>query len=144
MKSWIFAWYCFVGKITREFPLSALAIMASLFLSFAFMDLMVLVSGCVLCLVWEWLFIMRVFMRSAVSFLYTSRSERGSFDSAVSTSRARFCIQLSFLECRLYLGPFSSSVISWLVKVMFVLFMTLGWKSCFCRGVFLFVTVSVV
>ena len=127
-----------------EFPLSALAIMASLFSSFVCMDLIVFVSGCVLCLVWGLLFVMRVFMWSAVSFLYTSRSEGGSFEIAVSASSATFCIQFFFLECRLYLGPFCSSVITWLVKFMFVLFMTLGWKSCFCRGVFLFVTVSVV
>ena len=72
MKSWIFVSYCLVGRITKEFPLSALAIMASLFLSLVRMDLMVLVSGCVLCLVWELLFIMRVFMQSAISFLTPS------------------------------------------------------------------------
>ena len=83
MKSWIFVSYCLVRRITKEFPLSALAIMASLFLSLVCMDLMVLVSGCVLCLVWELLFITRVFMLSAVSFLYASRAEWGSFDIAV-------------------------------------------------------------
>ena len=65
-------------------------------------------------------------MWSVVSFLYTSRSEGRNVDIGVSASSARFYIQLSFLECRLYLGPFSSSVISWLVKVMFVLLMTPG------------------
>ena len=124
MKSWIFVSYCLVGRITKEFPLSALAIMASLFLGLVCMDLMVLVSWCVLCFVWE-LFIMRVFMRSTVSFLYTSRSE-GGFDIAVSASSTRFCIQLSFLGFMLYFGPFCSSVISWWVKIMFVLLMTLG------------------
>ena len=75
MKSWIFVSYCLVGRIIKEYPLSAPAIMASLFLSLVCMDLMVLVSGCLLCLVWELLFITRMFMSSAVSFLYTSRSE---------------------------------------------------------------------
>ena len=75
-------------------------------------------------------------MWSAVSFLCTSQSVGGGFDIAVSASSVRFCIQLSFIECRLYLGPCCSSVISWLVKVMFVLFMTLGWKYCFCQGGF--------
>ena len=68
MKTWIFVSYCLVGRITREFPLLALAIMASLFLSLVCMDLMVLVSGYVLFFVWE-LFITRVLMRSALSFL---------------------------------------------------------------------------
>ena len=47
MKSWILASHCLTGKITREFPLSACAIMASLWWSLACMDLMVLVSDCV-------------------------------------------------------------------------------------------------
>ena len=48
--------------------------------------------------------------------------------------KKKFYIQFFFLECRLYLGPFCSSAISWLVKFMFVLFMTLEWNSCFCWG----------
>ena len=52
MKSVIFESYCFMGKITSEFPLSVCAIMASLSLSFVFMFLIVLVSGCVLWLCW--------------------------------------------------------------------------------------------
>jgi hypothetical protein len=40
MNSSILDWYCVVGKITSEFPLSAHVIMAPLFLSFVFMFLM--------------------------------------------------------------------------------------------------------
>ena len=94
MKFWILVSYCLVARITKEFPLSAHAIMAPLFLSLVCMDLMVLFSKCVFCVVWE--LFCRVLMRSAVSFLYTSLSEVGSFDIAVSASSARFCIQFLF------------------------------------------------
>ena len=89
-------------KINSELPLSVCAIMASLSLSFVFMFLIVLVCVCMLWLCWG-LFDCRVFMRSAVSFLYTSRSVRGRCAIAVSASRARFCIQFFGLLCRLYL-----------------------------------------
>ena len=61
------------------------------------MDLMVLVSGCVYCAVWGLLFYRRVFMRSAASFLYTSRSGGGSCDMAVFVSSVSFCIHSFFL-----------------------------------------------
>jgi hypothetical protein len=136
MKSWILASYCLIGKITSEFPLSARAIMASLWLSLACMDWMVLVLGCVFSSVQELLFCRRVLMRSAASFLYISRSDGGrSCDIAVSVANARFCIQSFFLVWRLYFGPFYSSAISWSVNVISVLLITLGWKSRFERGV---------
>jgi len=65
-------------------------------------------------------------MCSTVSFLYTSLSVGGSFNIAVSASSARFCIQFLFLVCRLYFGPFSSSVISWSVNFISLLLMALG------------------
>ena len=95
MKFWTLVSYCSVSRITRELPLSARAIMALLLLSSVCMDLMVLFSECVFSEVWE--LFCRVLMRLAVSFLYTSLSEMGSFDIAVSASSARFCIQFFFL-----------------------------------------------
>ena len=82
------------------------------------MDLMILLSECVFCLVWE-LLCRRVVMHLAVSFLYTSLSVGGSFDITVLASSARFCIQFLFLVCILNFGPFSS-IISWSVNFMSV------------------------
>ena len=79
------------------------------------MDLMVLVLGCVFCSVRGLLF--------------------WSCDITVSVSNARFCIQFFFLVWRLYFGPLCSSAISWSVNIISVLLITLGWKSCFDRGV---------
>ena len=90
MKSCILESYCLMGKITKEFPLSVCVIMASLFLSLVFMVLIVLASGCALYLGWELLFSCRVFMCSAVIFLYTSWSEGLSSDIAVSACKAGF------------------------------------------------------
>jgi len=98
--------YSWVGRITKELPLSAPVIIALLFLSLDCMVLIVLASGCALWVGWWLLFCCRVLMRSATSFLYTSRLDVGSCDMAVSASRARFCIQFCCLVCRLYLGPF--------------------------------------
>ena len=53
-----------------------------------------------------------VLMRSATSFLYTSRSAVGSLEIAVSASRARVWIQFFCLLSRLYLSPFCSSSVS--------------------------------
>ena len=39
--------YCCVGRITMEFPLSALAVMALLSFSLDLIDFIILVSGCV-------------------------------------------------------------------------------------------------
>ena len=50
VKSEILDSYCFVDRITREFPLSARVIMASFSLSFVFMLLATFSSGFVLCL----------------------------------------------------------------------------------------------
>jgi hypothetical protein len=63
------------------------------------------------------------------------RGKGGSCDIAVSVSNARFCIQSFFLECRLHFGSFCSNAILWSVNVISVLWMTLGWKSCFRWGV---------
>ena len=90
-----------MGKITKEFLLSACVIMAPWSLSFVFMDFIALDSECVLC-VCEGLLFCKVLMRSAVSFLYTSRSEEGRCEVAVSVLRARYWIQFLGLLCRLY------------------------------------------
>ena len=47
MKSSILDSYCAVGKITKEYPLSAHVIMAPWSLSFVFMDFVALDSECV-------------------------------------------------------------------------------------------------
>jgi hypothetical protein len=60
----------------------------------------------------------------------------GSRVIAVSASNARFCIQFFGFECKLYFRPFWSSAVSPLEKLMFVLFMSLGWKVCGLCGVF--------
>ena len=65
-------------------------------------------------------------MRSAMSFLYTSRWEASSFDTAVSASSAKFSNQLWRFECKLYLGPFFSNDISGAGSGMSVLFITRG------------------
>jgi diacylglycerol kinase len=48
MKSCILEWYCCVGSMTIELPLSALAIMALFLLSLELMECISLASGCVL------------------------------------------------------------------------------------------------
>lgn len=83
--------YCCMGKITKELPLSACVIIALLLWSLDCIVLIVLSSGCALCVGWWLLFCCRVVMRSTTSFLYTSRSDVDSCDMAVSASRARFC-----------------------------------------------------
>ena len=50
----------------------------------------------------------------------------GSYVMAVCASNARFRIQSLDLECRLYLWPFSSSVISCSEKFMSVVLIILG------------------
>ena len=65
-------------------------------------------------------------MRSAVSFLLTSRSVGGRCVMAVSASRASVRIQSLGLKCKLYLGPFSSNFISCSENVMSVALITLG------------------
>ena len=67
-KSSILETYCCVGRITMEFPLSALAIMALLPFSLDLIDFIILDSGCM----WgEWpgLLYCRVLRRSATIFL---------------------------------------------------------------------------
>jgi hypothetical protein len=54
-----------------------------------------------LCVCWG-LYSFRVLRRSAVIFLYTSRSGGGNFDIAVSASQARFCTQFLGLRYRNY------------------------------------------
>jgi hypothetical protein len=49
MKSAILESYCSIGRITREFPLSARAIIALFSLSFVFMLLINLAFWCVAC-----------------------------------------------------------------------------------------------
>ena len=109
--------YCSVGRITSEFPLSARVIMALLSASFILMFLIVLDSCWVLCACGGLLFLCKVLMRSAVNFLYTSRSDCGSRGMAVSASRASVWSQFFGLLCKLYLGPFCRMVISVLRKI---------------------------
>jgi len=54
--------------MTTEFPLSALVIMALIFLSLDLMEFISLASGCVSCVEFE-LFCCSVYMRSATIFL---------------------------------------------------------------------------
>ena len=56
----------------------------------------------------------------------------------VSASRARFQIHSLGLACKLYLGPFSSNIISCSQNIMLVVLITLGWKL-WCSWGFLFV-----
>ena len=85
------------------------------------------VCGCGVAL----LFSRRVLMRSAVLFLYTSCSEGGRCEMAVSASRARFWIQSFGLSCKLYFGPLCSKATSGSEKDISVMFTTPGWKFCF-------------
>ena len=54
---------------------------------------------------------------------------------AVPASKARLVSQCLLLCCRLYLGPLLSKAISFLEKVMSVLFITLGKKGWGSLGV---------
>ena len=92
-----------------------------LFLCFNYSSVWACVVGCVcrglLCVcvcvcVGGLLFFCKVLIRSAVSFLYTSRSVGGRCDMAVSASKAKFWIQFLDLVCMLYLRPFCSKDIS--------------------------------
>ena len=82
--------YCVVGRITKEFPLSAFAIIAPFSVSFVFMFLMALGSNCKFRVCDGVLFFCSVLMRSAVSFLHISHSGGRRREMAVSASRARF------------------------------------------------------
>jgi len=88
MKSCILESYCWVGRMTMALPLSTFVIIALFCWSLVFIAFIVMLSGCVLLLGRE-LFCCSVPMRSAASFLYTSRSAVGSLEIAVSASRAR-------------------------------------------------------
>ena len=68
-KSCILDSYCCVGRMTMEFPLSALAIMALFLFGLELIELISLVSGWVLCVEFEVLFCCSVCMRSATIFL---------------------------------------------------------------------------
>ena len=124
IKSVILESYCFMDKIITGFPLSVCAIMASLSLSFVFMLLIVFAPRCMLCVLGV-LFNFRVFMHSAVSFLYTSWSE-GEECYCSFSFQGQVCIQFFGLLCNLYLGPFCSGANSYSENAMAVLFMTLG------------------
>ena len=102
--------YSWVGRITRELPLSAHVIIALLFFSLDCMVLIVLASECALWVGWWLLFCCRMLMRSATSFLYTSGLDVRRCDMVVSASTARFCNQFCCLVCRLYLGPFCEGI----------------------------------
>ena len=128
MNSSILVSYCDVGIITIEFPLSARVIMAPFSFNFVFMFLMVLDSECVFCVCGDLLLTSKVLMRSAVIFLYTSRSEGGRYEMAVSASSAKFWIQSFGLSCNLYLGPFCSMATSGSEKDTSVMFTTRGWN----------------
>ena len=116
--------YCDMGIITIELLLSARVIMAPFSSNLDFMFLMVLDSECVLCVCGGLLFASRVLMLSAVNFLYTSRSEGGRQEMAVSDSSAKFWIQFFGLSCKVYLGPFCSKAISVSEKDMSVMYTT--------------------
>jgi len=68
IKSVILESYCFMGRITGEFPLSARVTMFSFSLSFVFMLLTIFASGCVLCVCWGLFSFIRVLIRSAVQY----------------------------------------------------------------------------
>ena len=90
------------------------------------MVFMVLVSRCVLRVGGCLLFCFSVVIRSAMSFLYISHWEAGSFDTAVSASSAKFSNQLWRFEGKLYLGSFCSNDISGSESGMSVLFIKRG------------------
>ena len=69
MKSLILESYCFMGRITREFPLSARVTMASFSFSLVFMLLAIFITGCALCVHWGLFSFIRVLIRSAINFL---------------------------------------------------------------------------
>ena len=69
MKLLILESYCFMGRITREFPLSARVTMPSFSFSLVFMLLTFFVSGCVFCVHWGLFSFIRILIRSAVNFL---------------------------------------------------------------------------
>ena len=69
MKLLILESYCFMGRITREFPLSAHVTMASFSVSLVFMLSTIFISGCVLCVFWVLFSFIRVLICSAVNFL---------------------------------------------------------------------------
>ena len=83
-------------------------------------------SGFVMCNVMGFEFFWSLFIRSATRFLWYSRFAAGNWVTAISALSTRFANQFFILLCRLYFGPFPSSLISLLVNVMFVLFITLG------------------
>ena len=60
---------CWMGRMTKELPLSTTVIIALLFLSLVCIHLIVQDSGCVLCLGLGLLWRCMVFVRSATSFL---------------------------------------------------------------------------
>ena len=128
MKSVILESYCFMGRIIKEFPLSARVTMASFYLSFVFMLLTIFAPGCVLCVRWGYFLYQGTDTfgcQFPVRLLGLWRGG-GRCMMAVSASRARFRIQYVGLECKLCLGPFSSNVISCSENVMSVVFITLG------------------
>lgn len=63
-------------------------------------------------------------IRLAISFLYVSLSDVGTFNTAVSASRAKFSNQFWRFVCRLCLSPFCIRVISRSENGMLVLFIT--------------------
>jgi len=141
-KSCILDWYCVFGRTTIELPLSAHVITALLSLNLVWMDFIILASGCVWRISGFVLFSRNVSMRLATSFLYASLSVVGSCVMAVSASRARFCNQFFCFACVLYFRPFWSRFVSLLLKVMLVLFITLGWNVCISFGVLVCVRVN--
>lgn len=68
--------YCGVGRVNIELPLSARVNKALLFWSLVCIYFIILASGCV-CLWLGMLWCCKLFLRSATSFLKTSRSEVG-------------------------------------------------------------------
>jgi len=74
MKFWIFDSHWSVGDMTIVLPLSARVVIAPFSVSLLGMDLILLLSGYVLCV---GVFCVSVLIRSATNFLYTSLSESG-------------------------------------------------------------------
>ena len=66
----------------------------------------------------------RVVIRLAIIFLYVSLSDVGTFNTAVSDSRAKFSNQFWRFVCRLCLSSFFIRVISRSENGMLVLFIT--------------------
>ena len=133
--------YTSVGRMTRVLPLSAVVTCIVSFELGAYAFNSIGFVLCFLCGGW-WLFLCRLVMRSTISFLYTSRSDVGNYDTAISASTAKFSNQFLRFVWRLYLSPLCNRAISGSVNGMLMSFIPCGQKSCVCHGIFVCVWVS--